>query len=128
MHESRIQAVDHVVREAPVGLGEALRWFYGCVGYLDEVAPGSAERPAILFRSARIELRVYLVPNPQTDPVGFPVVLAVESLEEVAEALDERSVQHERIKGTRWADVRLETSDPGGNRVEFIRHTPVGPL
>ena len=128
MHQSRIQAVDHVVREAPIGLGEALRWFYGCVGYLDEVAPGSTEGTAILFRSARIELRIFLVANPQTDPVGFPVVLAVESLEEVAEALDERSVQYERITETHWADIRLETSDPGGNKVEFMRHTPVGPL
>ena len=128
MHQSRIQAVDHVVREAPIGLGEALRWFYGCVGCLDEIPPHSTSRPVVLFRSARIELRVYLVDNPQVDSAGFPVVLAVESLEETAELLDERSVQYERITATHWGDVRLETSDPGGNRVDFVRHTPVGPL
>ena len=127
MHQSRIQAVDHVVREAPIGLGEALRWFYGCVGCLDEIPPHSTSRPVVLFRSARIELRVYLVDNPQTDSAGFPVALAVESLEDTAELLYERSVQYERITATHWGGVRLETSDPGGNRVAFVSQPPVGP-
>ena len=87
MLPSRIVAVDHLHRQAPLGVEEQIRWFYGTVGCLDEVV--GAEGLRILFRSARIELRIELTENPRIESAGFPVTLAIPSLEVAVERLAE---------------------------------------
>ena len=161
MLPSRIVAVDHVHRQAPLGLEERIRWFYGSVGCLDEVrltrtelpspskesesqpGPSPASLPCresgcergfshqrdsaaddglrMLFRSAQIELRIELSANPKVESAGFPVVLAIPSLDAAIKQLNEASWSFERWTGTTWADDCVATLDPAGNRVELRR-------
>jgi hypothetical protein len=119
MLPSRIVAVDDVHRQAPLGIDDRIRWFYANIGCLDE-AP-AAEPGWIVFRSARIELRIELTANPKIESAGFPVVLAIPSLEAATEMLNEESWAFEKLTGTTWADDCLATLDPAGNRVELRR-------
>jgi len=129
MRHSRIQAVEHVVREAAVGLEDALRWFYVDVAGLEPiVADGQADGALLRFRSAQIEVQLRMVSNPQPEPTAFPVIIGIPSLEEAAELLGERSVAFETVSGISWPDRRLATSDPAGNRVELKREWPDDPL
>jgi hypothetical protein len=133
MRSSRIRAVDHVVREAAIGLEEALRWFYIDVAGLDEIDPNRDRNSddcdsTLRFRTSLQEVKIRLVPNPVVESAGFPIVIAVPSLEEAAEMLEERSVAFETLSGISWPDRRLSTSDPAGNRVELKRDWPYDPL
>ncbi len=128
MRQSRIGAVDHVHREASPGLDEELRWFYTAIGCLDEVSDGLADMDRLCFRSEGIELRLRLVACPRIDPTGHAVKLAVPSLSEAAELLDERGLPYECLTGITWADSRLATNDPAGNRVELKQQWPGEPL
>ncbi len=128
MRRSRIQAIDHVRREAPPGLVDDLRWFYGVVGCLDEVTEEESDASRLRFRSERIELQIRLVANPKIDSTGYPVTLAVPSLEEAAELLDEHKVAYQPLTGITWADFRLAANDPSGNRVELKQQWPDEPL
>jgi hypothetical protein len=71
------------------------------------------------FRSARVELRILLKPDPDVDPVRRRAVVSVRSLEAVAATLDERGMAYTRLSGLTWTDRRLSLLDPGGNRVEL---------
>lgn len=124
MEASRIQAVDNVVREAAIGLADALRWFYVEVGGLEDSGSKSPNDSLLCFRSGGLELRIRLVADPRVDTTGHPLVLAVPSLELAAEQLEERSVACEMVSGISWADGRLATNDPAGNRVELKREWP----
>ncbi len=135
MRSSRIRAVDHIVREAAIGLAEALRWFYVEVAGLEEIdldAVSEAESnggPSVLrFRTNQQEVKIRLVANPVVESSGFPIVIAVPSLKEAADFLEERSVAFETLSGTSWPDRRLATNDPAGNRVELKREWPYDPL
>ncbi len=118
MRSVRIQAVDHVNIEAPLGIQDALRWFYGEVALLDEL-PGDGEELCICFTSDQIELRIRLVEKPKIVAVATRVTLAVPSLDDAACKLDDSSIPYERTTGITWTDRRLSTQDPAGNRVEF---------
>ena len=72
MLPSRIVAVDHVHRQSPLGMDDRLRWFYSAVGCLEEET--AAEPGRLVFRSARIELRIELTANPKIESAGFSVV------------------------------------------------------
>lgn len=128
MEPSRIQAVNHVDLEAPPGLAEELRWFYAELAQLDEVICDEAEAQRLCFKSEQIELRVHLVENPRIDPVARRVTIAVLSLTEAAELLDERSLPYARVSGLLFTDRRLEMHDPAGNRVVLKQHWGDGPL
>ncbi len=119
MKESRIQAVEHVNLEAPLGLEETLRWFYGEVGQLDEVTDDGDEWSRLRFKSERIELRVHMVASPTIEGVARRVTIAVPSLSEAAEQLAERRVAFDRISGMTSTSRRIQALDPAGNRVEF---------
>lgn len=123
MFESRIVAVDHVNLEAPVATEEEIRWFYGEVGLLDEVqAVSTTER--LVFKSARIELRVRLREHPRVEAIDCRVAILVPSLSEATDLLDDRKVPYESHSGIRWTDRRISLLDPGGNRVEFHQYWP----
>jgi hypothetical protein len=107
-----------------LGLEEALRWFYLTIGCLDE--PGAHEASRISFRSSQIELRIDLTENPLIESAGFPVILAVPSLELAIEQLAEKSWSFKRLTGTTLADARVATLDPAGNRVELRREWALG--
>ncbi len=128
MKPSRIQAVDHVNIEAPLGLAESLCWFYCEVAQLDEVPSGTAAPARLCFKSEQIELRIHLVERPEIEAVGCRVTFAVPSLADVAELLAERSMLCERQSGVSLSDRRLQTLDPAGNRVEFKQESRVGPF
>ena len=128
MRHSRIQAVEHVVREAAIGLEEALRWFYVEVAGLDEVVAADDVGDLLRFRSAQLEVRLRLVSNPSQEQHAFPIVIGIPSLEDASELLRERSVAFETVSGISWPDRRLATSDPAGNRVELKREWPYDPL
>lgn len=133
MRPSKLRAVENIVREAALGLAEALRWFYVEVAGLEEVNPDHPDNPeshdyALHFRTTLQEVRIRLVPNPAVESAGFPIVIAVTSLDEAAELLEGRSVAFETISCISWPDRRLATNDPAGNRVELKRDWPYDPL
>jgi hypothetical protein len=103
---SRINAVAHVHREAPRGVEEALRWFYGQVAELEEVAPDEPARYPLVFRSEQIELRFRFVDAPAIGSIEATLTLAVPSLARACEMLSERRVPLERITGTAYTDRR----------------------
>ena len=126
MRPGGIQAVDHVRREVPPNIDAQLRWFYVEVGGLEAVASEGEEE--IRFRSARLHLRLVKREVPQIEPAGFPVVIAVDSLSDTADALREASWPCEKLTGTNWADACLATNDPAGNRVSLRQEWPFGIL
>ena len=103
---------------------DKLRWFYTEVGGLDEVPGEDGDEPRLRFRSERIELQIHLLENPEMDWAGPPVTLAVDSLEETAELLDETKTPYQLLTGVLWTDRRLAVNDPAGNRVELKQHWP----
>jgi hypothetical protein len=128
MEESRIQAVDHVNLEARVGVEEAMRWFYGEIARLDEVDSDNREVGRLCFKSGRIELRICCVETPRIESVARRVTIFVESLDDVAECLEEHSIPYTRLSGLMYADRRLEVHDPSGNRVALKQMSYVGLL
>lgn len=128
MNQSRIQAVEHVTIEAPIGIDDDLRWFYGDVVDLPEIGPGGVAGTSLCFKSARIELRIMLLAEPHIEPRNYRLTLLIASLEVAAERLDERRIEWARFSGVNWADQRLGTIDPAGNRVWLKREWPFNPL
>lgn len=128
MEPSRIQAVDHVNLEAPPGIDEALRWFYGEVAQLEPVDRDGPTHAHLTFRSEGIELRIHMQDTPRIQPIASRVTIAVPSLDAAADLLAERRVEFARLTGLLYNDRRLETSDPAGNRIVLKQHHPFGPL
>lgn len=131
MRSYRIKAVDQIVREGATGLADAIGWFYVEVAGLEEAEPcvgSDGEVSTLRFRSSVQEVQIRLVANPSIERTGFPIVIAVPSLEAAAELLDERSVAYETLSGISWPDRRLATNDPAGNRIELKREWPYDPL
>jgi len=124
MLESRIVAVDHVTLEASPNAENELRWFYGELATLDEVAAAAECGRRIVFKSLRIELRIHLRENPKTDPIDCRLTVRVPSLEEVIEQLEDRNIEFVTVSGIRWTDRRISLLDPGGNRVELRKDWP----
>lgn len=121
MRTGRIQAVDHVHLEAPVGSEPSLRWFYGELLDLAEMPPGEG---VLRFRSERIELRIRLCSEPAIEAIDERVTVAVRSLRVVEDLLQERKTPYERFRGLDWTDRRLSLLDPAGNRVVIRRDWP----
>ena len=122
--QSRIQAVEHVNLEAPPGIEEAIRWFYGEVALLREVTDAGDGSTMLRFKSERIELRVHVVVSPTIEAVDCRVTIAVPSLPEASDRLTERRVAFDRVSGITLTDRRLQVLDPAGNRVEFKQEWP----
>ncbi len=123
MLDSRIVAVDHVNLEASPGAGEAMRWFYGEVCQLDEVETDGSEA-RLLYKSARIELRVAFVDQPSVESVDCRVAILVPEMAEATDLLDERRVDYDTLSGLDWTDRRVSLLDPAGNRVELRQYWP----
>ena len=129
MHPSRILAIESIEIESRPGLDEPLRLFYGEVVGLEEwpCAAGSSDG-SLLFRSARLELRVRIVPAPHIDSIHRRATLLVSCLNLAAQQLDERGIPYQRMSGLVRCDRRLGTNDPAGNRVELKQEWPIAPL
>ena len=125
MLESRIIAVDHVNLEALPQAEEELRWFYGELAALDEIATAAVGGSRIVFKSLRIELRIQLRADPDIDPIACRVAVRIPSLEGAVEALNERKIEFQTISGLRWTDRRITLLDPGGNRVALLQEWPM---
>ena len=125
---SRIQAVEHIVLEAPAGIDEALRWFYSDVARLKEVPTDGAVDPKLCFISAQIELRTGVVEHPRIDPMLRRLTVLVPSLAEAAEQLDERAVPYQRCAGLLFTDRRIAVHDPAGHLMELKQGWPEAPL
>ncbi len=125
MKASRIQAVDHVNLEAPPRLEDKLVWFYTEVGRLDRVVDEREEPSRLCFGSAGLELRIRIVDTPRIDPLPRRLTLAVPSLAQAAELLEERRVRYVRLSGLWFTDSRLATLDPAGHRVELKQEWPL---
>jgi hypothetical protein len=128
MESQRIRAVEHVRIEAPPGSDDALRWFYGEVGGLELVPAAAPDTTRLRFKSVRLELQIDLDDQTRVDPVGRRVTLFVQSLDDAAAKLDQRSVPYKRMSGLMFADRRIGTRDPAGNRVELKQGWPNAPL
>ncbi len=128
MGESRIQAIDDVHLEAPPGIEESLRWFYGTVAGLEELDCDPGDGSSLCFKSERIGLRIRLVDSPQISSTPLRLTINVVSIDNVAERLDGRRWQYALLRGIMFTDRRIETLDPAGNRVALKRHWPTGPM
>lgn len=126
MDQSRIQAVDHIHLEAPFGIEDDLRWFYGKVAELEEIGCDQTDGPALCFKSERIELRIRFSQQPRIESIACRLTIGVLSLTEVSERLAERKWDYTLLRGLMFTDRRVETLDPAGNRVTLRRHWPVG--
>lgn len=123
----RIEAVDHVEIEAPMGIEEALRWFYGDV---IELPAAPAEEPAkeLRFRSRRVELRIRLCNKLVPTDLRPRVTLRVGSLAAAREKLEQRGVRCQGHSGLGFTDRALTTCDPAGHVVELRQAWPEYPL
>lgn len=128
MKPSRIQAIDHVNLEASPACTEDLRWFYTAVGLLEEVENTIPDANTLTFKSARLELRIRLVPDPRTDPARRRLTLAVPTLEDAANLLEERNYQYAWEHALEWSGRRIRLHDPAGHGVELKQEWPFGPL
>ncbi len=133
MIESRIVAIDHVHMEAPLGIEDALRWFYEEVAELNPVPQGlipsgPSGEVRLLFRSYPLEVRFNLVEQPRIEPVDCRLTIRVSSLQDACQKLDDEGVRFQELSGMTWTDRRIGTHDPAGNRVELRQHWPYAPL
>ena len=128
MRESQLQKIDNVTLEAPFGLEEELHWFYREVLKLDLVDSDQADDARLCFKSARLELRIWLSKCPRIDPIPRRATVLVESLPGVLELLEERSVPYTRLSGVMFTDRRISVNDPAGNRVELKQGWPFAGL
>ena len=128
MKPSRIQAIDHVHLEAPPACAEELRWFYTAVGALEEVDPPTPEGNGLTFQSARIELRISLVPTPRIDSARRRLALAIPNLEDTANLLEDRDYRFWWEHALEWSGRRIRLHDPAGHVVELKQEWLFGPL
>ncbi len=128
MQPSRIQTIDNVNIEAPFGLEEDLRWFYGELAGLEETPASQLDASGLCFKSEHLELRIRFAAEPKIEAVACRVTLAVADLEEAMELLEARFAPFTRISGFTWSDRRLQTLDPAGNRIELKKCSRIAPL
>jgi hypothetical protein len=126
MEQNRIQAISRVNLQAPPGREERLRWFYGELAELEEVANDRGGASRLCFKSGRIEIHIHMMKDPRIDPIGNRATIAVPSLSDCVEQLEESSTPYERLTGTMFTDRRVQTHDPAGNRVTLKQYWPVG--
>lgn len=117
MPESRILAVEHVKLEGRAGGEEALRWFYQEVVGLGLVEEPPQPSPRLRFRSAELELRYAILPEPLIEVIDHRVTLVVNSLERTRTLLDQAGAEYAVVTGLCYTDRWLSLLDPGGNRV-----------
>ena len=128
MRQSRLNAVENIRIESPLGLDDDHRWFYGEVGVLQECVALPGDGIVTAFRSARVELLIVACESPRIIDVRRRLTLSVPSLEKAAELLDERRYEVTRLSALGWTDRRLRTRDRAGNVVELKQFWPEAPL
>jgi hypothetical protein len=130
MRTSQIVAVDHVVLEGGPACEPDLVWLYQDVVGLRQLRAGTeglataSDEAWLRFRSGNLELRYRLVPRPALETVACRLVVEVASLPEAMEAMEERGVAFDRLRGLNFTDRRVSLLDPGGNRIEIKQHWP----
>ena len=122
---SRLVAIDDVEIESRLGIEARLRWFYGRVAGLSEVAKSSPQTNELRFKSERIELRITMVEGPRIEATALRVSIVVASLAGVAEVLDGCRYPVVWYRGLYHTDRYLSLLDPAGNRVELRRRWPM---
>lgn len=112
--------IHHVQLAAPAGSEDRLRWFYGAVLGLPEVAkpPVLAARGGVWFRSAHVELHLGVEEGFAPARKAHPGLL-VDGLEDYARRIESHGVAVE------WDDSfpgyrRCYVADPHGNRIELM--------
>jgi len=124
MRPSQINALERIALEAPQGIEQQLVEFYRDLVGLTLLEESRGQ--GLLFRSGRVELRVFLRADPRTEPITRRVLISVRSLTTTAEALEERRIPFRPVSGIAWTDRRLSLVDPGGNRLELKQEWRVG--
>lgn len=124
----KLEAVDHVELEAPLGTADELRWFYGEVAGLEAHPPSGEDDNIIRFRSEQLELRIRLCAAPRLEQVARRLTIRVPSMIEAAEMLSDKGVPFGWTSGLSTTDRELVLLDPGGNRVALRRDWPFAPL
>lgn len=122
-------AIDHVELQAPPGIESELRWFYADFAGLHPVDnPESTKPEGLTFRSDRIELRITILDHPAIESVDCRLTLAMPSLEEAAEMLEDKKYSFQWYRGLSFTDRALILHDPAGNRTMIRRLWPTGRL
>jgi catechol 2,3-dioxygenase-like lactoylglutathione lyase family enzyme len=112
--------IHHVQVAAPAGSEPVLREFYGGVLGLTEVDKPAelAGRGGAWFRSGPVELHLG-VEEPYAPARKAHPALVVDDLDALAERLE--AAGHPVERGTLPGFRRFHTSDPHGNRLEFLQ-------
>ena len=128
MKQCRVQAIEDVNLESPHGLEEELGWFYSEVCRLEPCHSDQMEASRLYFKSGRLRLVIHLSERPRIERMACRVTLLVPSLSEAVEALEQRKAPYALLSGLEYTDRRIQTADPGGNRVELKPQWPFAPL
>ncbi len=124
MRESRIVAVDHVHLEAPSGLEESMRWFYGDLADLQAIQEEHDYRASMGFKSERIKLWLHFLDQPNIDSVPIRVTILIKWLDALIEELEIRQREYQPVSSLSITGREISTLDPAGNRVVFRQYWP----
>lgn len=122
---SRLVAIDDIEIESRLGIESRLRWFYGELSGLSEVAKSSPQTNELRFKSEQFELRIGMVRNPRIESNACRLSVEIPSLFAAAEELDECRYSFIWCRGLYHTDRYLSLLDPAGNRVELRRRWPM---
>lgn len=128
VYPSRIEAVEDVHREGLPETRDSLSWFYTTVCDLKDETVGPTSNQLRFGSTGPVRLLINLTKRPIVHSEGFAVVIAVSSIEGAVERLEEQGFPLTWEHGVDWADRRVCTLDPAGNRVELKRNWPFGIL
>jgi hypothetical protein len=120
----RLEVLKDIRIAAPDGLEGELRFFYGKILGLPEEPSEGTPRERLCFSGREYRLVVEaaeMLPPPE---MRRRAVLAVGSLPDIAELLEEHKIGYKRETGLSLSDRRLHVTDPAGNRLELRQTWP----
>ena len=118
----RLEALKDVNIVAAAGLEDELRFFYEEILGLPEDPSADSGRDRLYFWGKDYRLVVETIEAPRRPDMRRRAVLAVMSLADVEELLQEHDVDYVKETGLWLSERRLHVTDPAGNRLE-IRQT-----
>ncbi len=123
----RLVAIDDVLIQSHPDHFESMLWFYrDLIGLkaVGNVGHGNDRPDELVFRSDQHDLRVDFREDAAIESIDVRVMCEVPSLEDVAEQLIERKIEHDWLHGLARTDRRIQLLDPAGNRVELRKLWP----
>lgn len=116
---ARLQAVNHVHLDVPVGASPRMREFYHDLLGLPILAALAGENSDLCFGANRLQMRLIVTETSDIRPTRRRLSLDVDSLEEQAAAFDKAEVPYRMYRGLWFTDQRIMVNDPVGHLLEL---------